>query len=160
MSQRAPPPAMGSAENDTQSETAQFIGDVVARGADPAGGSIGNAVPAAAPENVGQDSDDARLMSEWAVRFNGRHYAYGNHRYDRLSDAVAYAQLVRERRLPGESDAAGSQDRSIEPPSAEERQLMALHAISFRAGVYEFAGYRYEHLKDALNYALLMAKPP
>jgi hypothetical protein len=42
-----------------------------------------------------------------AVGFNGRQYTFGGYRYDRLEDAVAYAELLRSRsRLGAGGDTA------------------------------------------------------
>jgi hypothetical protein len=45
----------------------------------------------------------------------------------------------------------------IESPSESDKQLMNVLHISFSAGVYEFEGYHYDHLVDAVNYARLLA---
>lgn len=36
------------------------------------------------------------LMDRHAISFDGRHYRYMNHRYDRLADALSYAQCKEE----------------------------------------------------------------
>lgn len=36
------------------------------------------------------------LMGRHAISFDGRHYRYMNHRYDRLADALSYAQCKEE----------------------------------------------------------------
>lgn len=47
------------------------------------------------------DQDDTdenrRLMAELSIAPAGRYYAYAGYRYERLADAVAYAQLIRAR---------------------------------------------------------------
>jgi hypothetical protein len=43
----------------------------------------------------GAKRDDERcLMAELSIIEGGRHYFYDGYRFDRLSDAVAYAQVV------------------------------------------------------------------
>jgi hypothetical protein len=39
-------------------------------------------------------ADESCLMAELSIFRAGRHYFYDGYRYERLSDAVAYAQLV------------------------------------------------------------------
>ncbi|WP_139237659.1 hypothetical protein [Variovorax sp. OV329] len=41
-------------------------------------------------------------MTELAIGFDGRQYTYCSYRYDRLSDAINYVQLMRSRGAPGE----------------------------------------------------------
>lgn len=52
------------------------------------------AAPPAAPEDP---PDDATLMQQYGIRQDGQHYVFGDYRYDRLGDAVAYARLVEKR---------------------------------------------------------------
>jgi len=39
-------------------------------------------------------------MRDLAIDFNGRQYTYAGYRYDKLSDALHHAQLVRVRHPP------------------------------------------------------------
>lgn len=41
-----------------------------------------------------QQADECCLMAELSILRAGRHYFYDGYRYARLSDAVAYAQVV------------------------------------------------------------------
>jgi hypothetical protein len=79
-----------------------------------------------------------KLMTEYGIVFNGRHYQHRRHRYHRLSDAVSFARL---QRAP-----------QAEPPSAAERMQMSAHAIIFQDGAYCLGEYRYHRLCDALDY--------
>jgi hypothetical protein len=38
------------------------------------------------------DAERQRLMAEYSIGFDGRHYAFGPYRYGRLADAVAFAR--------------------------------------------------------------------
>jgi hypothetical protein len=38
------------------------------------------------------DAERQRLMAEFSIGFDGRHYTFGPYRYGRLADAVAFAQ--------------------------------------------------------------------
>jgi len=144
-----------------QQETAQHVGDVVAREPErsPVRDKVdGAALPPVDPRltvTAESHADDAALMSEWSIRFDGRRYTYGGYRYGRLADAVGYAKLMRARQLPDPGAEISQADERFEPPGAADRQLMAAHSVSFKAGVFEFSGYRYDHLSDALNYARL-----
>lgn len=43
------------------------------------------------------DVELQRRLNELAIGFDGRQYTYASYKYDRLDDAVRYAELVRER---------------------------------------------------------------
>ena len=55
----------------------------------------------AAPDPNAVEADERCLMAELSIIRGGHWYYYDGYRYERLSDAVAYAQLVqgRARRL-------------------------------------------------------------
>lgn len=40
---------------------------------------------------------DSQLMVEYNITFDGEHYAYGEYKYGKLSDAVSYAKLQNKR---------------------------------------------------------------
>jgi hypothetical protein len=96
-----------------------------------------------------------RDMVDFSIGYDGLHYAYNGYRYDRLADAVAYAQLMRSR--PMQEDAGGrlSPLSAFAPPTDAQRSLMDSLAIDFRDGAYRFKGFRYDGLMDAVNYARL-----
>jgi hypothetical protein len=97
-------------------------------------------------------ADESRLMAELSIIRGGRHYFYDGYSYDRLSDAIAYAQLVRgQPHRPGPSSPA--QLESSESPPAPDWQLMRELSISFENGRFVFEGFRYDRLADAANYA-------
>lgn len=99
-----------------------------------------------------------RVMVKYAIRHDGRHYEYNRYRYDHLSDAVAYARLMRSR-LP-QVDMGGPfwlGEPVDSPPNDADRELMAALGIAFEAGVFRFEDFRYDHLADAVNYAKRMA---
>lgn len=103
---------------------------------------------------------ESALRTELGIRRIGWRYEYRGYRYDRLSDAVAYARLDRDREGQRRDDAAGVErlaDEAPSLPSEEDRLLMAQWAIEFEAGHYRFRDYRYERLSDAVAYARLMA---
>jgi hypothetical protein len=93
------------------------------------------------------------MMSQFSIYFDGRHYRYRGYRYDRVGDALAYARLMRSRHPEEGSSITPSFDSVVPSPSDSDRQLMHQLSISFEAGVYRFAGFRYDNLTDAVNYA-------
>jgi len=97
----------------------------------------------------------ARLMSKLSIRYDGLHYVFEDYRYDRLTDAVSYARLMRARSQRQQGSYQSRFDKTIESPDGLDRKLMKTLHISFSAGVYEFQGYRYDRLVDAVNYARL-----
>ena len=106
------------------------------------------------------DGADARrrLMAEFDIAYNGRHYEYNAYRYDHLTDAVNYARLQRSTR-PRDAEVGSKPSRQVvDAPDESERQLMAELVITYKDGVYYFGGYRYDRLVDAVNYARLQAR--
>jgi hypothetical protein len=96
-----------------------------------------------------------RLMAEFSIAYNGRHYEYGRYRYERLADAVSYARLRRAMGTAAEADGPMPLPQPIESPDASQREMMAQFAITFEDGVYRLGSYRYDRLVDAVNYARL-----
>lgn len=95
-------------------------------------------------------------MTELGIAQDGRHYFYNGYRYDRLPDALAYAELMKSR--PRQVDEVGPhrqnrENPSVLPPSDADLVLMARRAITFRDGIYYFGEFRYDRLADALDYA-------
>jgi hypothetical protein len=107
-------------------------------------------VPAESP------AERERLMAEFAISFNGRHYQYGRHRYGLLANAVNYAQRQRSNSGPNPRHLLGAAPpQAAEVPSEAQRKLMSSVAITFQDGVYRLGDYRYDRLADALDYANL-----
>ena len=108
--------------------------------------------PAVATMTPELTAERERLMAEFSISFNGRHYQYGRHRYRLLADAVDYAK--RQRANPGHL--LGSvPPQATEVPTEAQRKLMSSVAITFQDGVYRLGDYRYDRLADALDYANL-----
>ena len=59
-----------------------------------------------APYQDAAEADERCLMAELSIIRGGRWYYYDGYRYERLSDAVAYAQLVQGRARRSSSSAA------------------------------------------------------
>lgn len=102
--------------------------------------------------------DAERRMIELSILRSGRYYYYAGYRYDRLADAIAYAEVVRARR-----------ERQLDPPwlmpsvmppvdsgslpNRDDRKLMSEFGISFSDGRFTLSGFHYDRLADAVNYA-------
>jgi len=101
--------------------------------------------------------DRERLMDDLAIRQDGMRFIYNGYRYDRLSDAVDYARLIRSREPSGaELETPTGPFSSIhapQGPSDEQRTLMRSLAIYYEQGQYRFENYRYDRLGDAASYA-------
>ena len=116
--------------------------------------------PCASANAVNAPDERERLMAEFGITYNGRHYEYNAYRYDHLTDAVNYARLQRSKH-PGEAQVGFKPRREVvEAPSESERQLMAELGITYQDGVHRFGTYRYDRLVDAVNYARLQARLP
>ena len=59
-----------------------------------------------APDQDAAEADELCLMAELSIIRGGHWYYYDGYRYERLSDAVAYAQLVQGRTRRSNSPAA------------------------------------------------------
>jgi hypothetical protein len=107
-----------------------------------------------------EPAERERLMAEFSITYNGRHYQYARYRYDLLADALDYAKLQRSVLAPADLEAPATVADEVEIPDASQRELMAELAISFQDGVYRLGDYRYERLADAVNYARLRRLQP
>lgn len=111
-----------------------------------------DATQGAAPGPYAAAADECQLMAELSIIRDGRQYLYDGYCYDRLADAVAYAQLGRgHTRPPGPSSAAPC--HVVDSPTALDRQLMTELSISFQNDRFVFEGHRYDRLSDAVDYA-------
>ena len=91
-------------------------------------------------------------MRELSISRVGAHYWYEGYEYDHLADAVAYARTHRGR---GDVRSTRMPPPLVSPPSESDQQLMQDLSITSEHGAFFFAGYRYEHLADAVGYARL-----
>jgi len=94
-----------------------------------------------------------RLMAEWSITHHGRYYHCEGYRYELLTDAINFAQIVRARRLQRTDPPAFVESDSDEAPTAADRQLMFELSIAFEKGSFVFEGFHYDRLIDAANYA-------
>lgn len=96
-------------------------------------------------------------MSAFSIDYDGRHYRYDGYRYDRLADAVSYAELMQSRQTQAEGSCAVTYHH-VESPTASDKALMAAYSITFSEGVYGYSGFRYDRLADAVNYAEMLRR--
>jgi hypothetical protein len=94
-------------------------------------------------------------MAEFGIDYDGRDYEYKGYRYRRLTDALAYARLMRSRPTQESAGGSFSQRKRFAPPTDADRTLMASLDIGFEDSAYRFEGFRYDSLADAVNYARL-----
>ncbi|MGE0706223.1 MAG: hypothetical protein AB7P22_20060 [Vicinamibacterales bacterium] len=90
------------------------------------------------------------------IAHDGSHYFYNGYRYDRLHDALAYADLMKARSM--QIDAGGphrqnGENPSVQPPNGADLALMARLGITFHDGTYCVGAFRYDRLADAHDHA-------
>ena len=101
------------------------------------------------------DDDGRRLMSAFCIHHDGRRYRYNGYRYDRLADAVAYAEAMQTRQSMEIGPDPFSPEDTVAPPTTSDSEIMAAWRISLTAGVYVYREFKYARLVDAVNYARL-----
>ena len=109
-------------------------------------------IASTSPVSETEEAQQSHAM-HLGISFNGTQYLYREYKYDRITDAIAYAEhdVMREGRPPAVSSAVEWLDRPV--PSAADREQMTLHGISFDGWRYRYRDYRYDRLSDAVSYA-------
>lgn len=104
------------------------------------------------PASVATRAEVGRAMS-LGVSFNGTQFVYQDFKYDKLTDAISYSELItaRDGVQPSVSHAADWLERNV--PNEADQALMAKYGICFEDWRYKFQDYRYDRLADAVNYA-------
>lgn len=97
--------------------------------------------------------DVERRMQDLLVSFDGAQYVYKGFRYDQLSDAMAYASLMRSRPTQLDKSNPLQAPPAFLPPTEAQRTLMATLGIELSGNSYRFEGFRYDQLSDAIAYA-------
>ena len=100
-----------------------------------------------------RDAERERLIADFAITFNGRHYKFNGYRYDLLADAINYAVRDRSKHQHDERGVFKAAPDVVEIPSEAQQQLMVTLTITFDKGVYHLGVYRYDRLADAIDYA-------
>lgn len=98
------------------------------------------------------EADRGRAM-QLGISFNGAQFTFRDFKYDRLRDAMAYAELDSQR--AGNLPAASLPEAWLgwPFPGVEDEALMKLHGIRLEGCRYRYRGYLYDRLADALSYA-------
>lgn len=103
--------------------------------------------PHAIPDSEKQHAKDL------GISFNGTQFAYREFKYDKLPDAITYAELdaLRKGQQKGVSYAPEWLDQTA--PCASDRELMRQYGITSEGWRYRYREFRYDRLADAINYA-------
>jgi len=98
-------------------------------------------------------ASDESLAAQYEISFDGRRYAFRQHRYDLFRDALRYA-------VAEHAKAGFLRDEAFQPswvaayhPSDEDESTMRLHGIAYIEGHFLYGGYRYGQLCDAIAFA-------
>lgn len=101
---------------------------------------------------AGTSEVEQNQAMQLGIAFNGVQFVYRDYKYDKLADAMAYAELDSARN--GRQPVASATDWLARPvPSAAEQALMQLLGVHFEDWRYTFQGYHYDRRVDALRYA-------
>jgi hypothetical protein len=106
-----------------------------------------------APPSEANSDDLERDMKELFVSFDGVQYVYDGFRYDRLSDAMAYARLMRSRAPEFDGSTTRPARRDHPPLTEAERTAMRALGIERVGHSFHFESFRYDRLSDAVAYA-------
>lgn len=113
-----------------------------------------HSAPAAQPEIQLPSTQDGELMAKHAISYDGKRYLLGPYRYDRLADAVNYAQLMAAKGVA--MPAVGNTMPFVTAALTQsDRDVMLTLGITLENGVYRLSDYRYDRLADAVHYARL-----
>lgn len=106
----------------------------------------------------GPSDTERAQMNEHDISCDGTHFLFCGYRYSKLSDALNYARLVRERpELPSRGHAVADR-RTATAPTQAARELMAGLGIALEAGRFRLGEFCYDRLEDAVAYARLIAQ--
>lgn len=88
------------------------------------------------------------------ISFNGTQFIYREFRYDRLADAIAYAELDISRE--GGRGLSSTPEMWLERlvPDADDLTTMRKHGIIFEGRQYRCQDFRYDRLADAVSFAV------
>ena len=109
--------------------------------------------------DAGPLESESELASRHGITFDGEQYHYQQYRYDRLSDAINYAELCEKRSIGVPPSSMPSFQREHAGPLESESELASRHGITFDGEQYHYQQYRYDRLSDAINYAELCRTP-
>ena len=114
---------------------------------------LGRKVMESTPDTGECAESDESLAARFEISFDGKRYAFRQHRYDVFQDALRYA--VAEHTKFG-----FLQDEDFQPswvaayrPTDDDESTMKLHGIAYIDGHFLYGGYRYGQLCDAVAFA-------
>lgn len=87
------------------------------------------------------------------VSFDGRAYRFGEYRYDRLEDAVAYSELERTRAAAAPVAAALPNAASVIDLTDWDADAATGLGVTFDGKFFRYLAYRYDRFADACAYA-------
>lgn len=87
------------------------------------------------------------------VSFDGRAYRYGEYRYDRLVDAVAYSELQHGRAAAAPIPASVPNAASVIDLTGWDADAATALGVTFDGKVFGYLQYRYDRFTDACAYA-------
>ena len=102
-----------------------------------------------------KSADEGCSHPESDIHYNGLQFEYHGYRYDKLADAQAYARLMRSSASVDDPQGPFTACAPRAAPDDAQRSVMASLAIGFEAGTYQYEGFRYARLSDAVDYARL-----
>ena len=103
--------------------------------------------PQAIPDSEKQHAQDL------GISFNGTQFAYREFKYDKLPDAITYAELDAHRQGQQKDVSPTPEWLDQTAPSASDQELMRQYGITSEGWRYRYREYRYDRLADAINYA-------
>ena len=97
----------------------------------------------------------AQAATALEVTFDGKYYHFREYRYERLDDALRYADA--QHRKPDYKADPSFVPRWLPAwePDATQRATMSDLAIGFGAGRFSVGPYHYDRLEDAIAFARL-----
>jgi hypothetical protein len=99
-----------------------------------------------------KESDES-LAARFEITFDGRRYAYREHRYDVFLDALRFSAAEHAQDGFVRNDAFQPSWLVTFHPTDDDEALMREHGIVYVEGHYLYGGYRYGQLCDAIVFA-------
>jgi hypothetical protein len=93
--------------------------------------------------------------AKMGISFDGRYFRYRVFRYDKLSDAMNYAQIDAGRGFRPEPTRPDVDWLPRPTQSDADIALMKQFSVTFQGNRFAYGGYRYDRLSDAVDYARL-----
>ena len=113
----------------------------------------GRKVMKSRPDMVRDQESDESLAAQFEISFDGKRYAFRQHRYEVFQDALRYA--VAEHAKPGfvHDDMFKPSWAAAYRPTDEDERTMKRYGIDYAEGHFRYGGFRYGQLCDAVAFA-------